>query len=238
MAGAPPRSLWRRLAGHQNNNLWFWVFVGPFVVGLGVFVIVPIVWSVVLSLYEARNTVSPTRVRRPAQLPRHARRPGVPVEPADVRRLRRLHRAADVRLLAGPGAARQPGRRGQGVLPIGVLPAGGVQLRRRLADLEDVDLQRRALRPRQHRAAGARLRGAAVALAAEPAAVLGGDRQRAAVAAGRLLHVVVPRRPAAHPDGALRGRRRRRGVAGLADVPLHHLAAAAGDVGGGLRAAC
>ena len=60
IAGPPPRSLGRRLAGHQNNNLWFWVFVGPFVVGIGVFVIVPIVWSLVLSLYEARNTVSPT----------------------------------------------------------------------------------------------------------------------------------------------------------------------------------
>jgi multiple sugar transport system permease protein len=56
----PRRSLWRRLAGHQNNNLWFWVFVGPFVLGLVAFVIVPIGWSVVLSLFEARNTVTPT----------------------------------------------------------------------------------------------------------------------------------------------------------------------------------
>jgi multiple sugar transport system permease protein len=54
------RSLWRRLAGPQNNNVWFWVFVGPFVIGLVAFVLVPIVWSIVLSLYEARNTVSPT----------------------------------------------------------------------------------------------------------------------------------------------------------------------------------
>ena len=58
--GAPPRSLGRRLAGPQNNNLWFWVFVGPFVVGLARFVVVPIGWSVYLSLFEARNTVSPT----------------------------------------------------------------------------------------------------------------------------------------------------------------------------------
>jgi multiple sugar transport system permease protein len=56
----PRRSLWRRLAGHQNNNVWFWVFVGPFVLGLTAFVVVPIAWSAVLSLYEARNTLSPT----------------------------------------------------------------------------------------------------------------------------------------------------------------------------------
>ena len=60
-AGPPPRTLWRRFAGPQNNNIWFWVFVGPFVLGLAVFVVAPIVWSIVLSLYEARNTVSPTK---------------------------------------------------------------------------------------------------------------------------------------------------------------------------------
>lgn len=60
-AGPPSRTFWRRIAGSQNNNLWFWIFVGPFVIGLAVFVMLPIGWSVVLSLYEARNTVSPTR---------------------------------------------------------------------------------------------------------------------------------------------------------------------------------
>jgi multiple sugar transport system permease protein len=59
-AGRPPRSLGRRVAGNQNNNVWFWVFVGPFMLGMGLFVVAPLVWSVVLSLYEARNTVSPT----------------------------------------------------------------------------------------------------------------------------------------------------------------------------------
>jgi len=53
-------SWWRRIAGPQNNNLWFWIFVGPFVAGLVVFVAVPIGWSIYLSLFEARNTVSPT----------------------------------------------------------------------------------------------------------------------------------------------------------------------------------
>lgn len=61
MAGPPARSLTRRILGPQNNNLWFWVFVGPFALGVVVFALAPIVWSVVLSLYEARNTITPTR---------------------------------------------------------------------------------------------------------------------------------------------------------------------------------
>lgn len=52
-------SLGRRLAGPQNRNLWFWAFVGPFVLGLVIFVFIPIGWSVYLSFYEARNTVTP-----------------------------------------------------------------------------------------------------------------------------------------------------------------------------------
>lgn len=60
-SGVPQRrSLGRRLAGPQNRNLWFWVFVGPFVLGLGVFVYIPILWSVYLSFFDARNTVTPT----------------------------------------------------------------------------------------------------------------------------------------------------------------------------------
>jgi len=37
----------------------FWLFVGPFLVGLLVFVYVPIVWSVVLSFSRGQNTVTP-----------------------------------------------------------------------------------------------------------------------------------------------------------------------------------
>jgi multiple sugar transport system permease protein len=37
------------------------VFVGPFFVGLLVFVYIPILWSIWLSFYDARNTVTPTR---------------------------------------------------------------------------------------------------------------------------------------------------------------------------------
>lgn len=57
---APRPPLWRRLAGDQNRNLWFWAFVGPFVAGLTVFVYIPILWSVYLSFFDARNTVTPT----------------------------------------------------------------------------------------------------------------------------------------------------------------------------------
>lgn len=46
----------RRTAAH----LWFWVFVGPFLVGLVLFIYVPIVWSLWLSFFDARNTVTPT----------------------------------------------------------------------------------------------------------------------------------------------------------------------------------
>ncbi len=50
----------KRLLGRNNQNLWFWVFVGPFFVGLLVFIVVPIVWSVYLSFFDAYNTVTPT----------------------------------------------------------------------------------------------------------------------------------------------------------------------------------
>jgi ABC-type sugar transport system permease subunit len=54
------RPLTARLRGRQDRNLWFWVFVGPFFVGLLVFVYIPILWSVYLSFFDARNTVTPT----------------------------------------------------------------------------------------------------------------------------------------------------------------------------------
>ncbi|GAB2481221.1 carbohydrate ABC transporter permease [Jatrophihabitans fulvus] len=53
-------TLRRRLLGTQNRNLWFWVFVGPFLAGLLVFVVLPIGWSVYLSFFDAYNTVTPT----------------------------------------------------------------------------------------------------------------------------------------------------------------------------------
>ncbi|MCC3770202.1 carbohydrate ABC transporter permease [Streptomyces sp. UNOC14_S4] len=53
----------RRRAGsrERNQTLWFWVFVGPFAAGLVLFTYVPLAWSVWLSFFDARNTVSPTR---------------------------------------------------------------------------------------------------------------------------------------------------------------------------------
>ncbi|WP_228265816.1 carbohydrate ABC transporter permease [Microlunatus elymi] len=38
----------------------FWLFVGPFLLGLLIFVYIPIIWSVVLSFSQAQNTVTPS----------------------------------------------------------------------------------------------------------------------------------------------------------------------------------
>jgi multiple sugar transport system permease protein len=57
----PPTASRRRSRLQRDRNRWFWVFVGPFAVGLLVFVYVPIVWSVYLSFFDARNTVTPTK---------------------------------------------------------------------------------------------------------------------------------------------------------------------------------
>ncbi|NHN56021.1 sugar ABC transporter permease [Calidifontibacter sp. DB0510] len=52
---APSRRRWT-----DNPHLWFWVFVGPFFLGLAIFVLIPIGWSIWLSFYNAHNTVTPT----------------------------------------------------------------------------------------------------------------------------------------------------------------------------------
>ena len=44
----------------MRNGRAFWLFVGPFAAGLLVFVYVPIGWSLLLSFFDARNTVTPT----------------------------------------------------------------------------------------------------------------------------------------------------------------------------------
>ncbi|MEV6111493.1 sugar ABC transporter permease [Streptomyces sp. NPDC052109] len=44
----------------RRRTLWFWVFVGPFALGLALFTYVPLVWSVGLSFFDAHNTVTPT----------------------------------------------------------------------------------------------------------------------------------------------------------------------------------
>lgn len=53
-----PRAVRRRRA--RNQTLAFWVFVGPFVAGLLIFVYVPILWSLWLSFYDSQSTVTPT----------------------------------------------------------------------------------------------------------------------------------------------------------------------------------
>lgn len=52
----PARRRWT-----SSPHLWFWIFSGPFFAGLLIFTIVPILWSVYLSFFEARNTVTPTQ---------------------------------------------------------------------------------------------------------------------------------------------------------------------------------
>jgi multiple sugar transport system permease protein len=54
----PPGTTPRR--GPRGHALTFWLFVGPFVAGLAVFVYLPILWSLTLSFFEAQNTVTPT----------------------------------------------------------------------------------------------------------------------------------------------------------------------------------
>jgi len=49
-----------RLRGRQGRNLWFGLFIAPFLIGLIVFVYVPIGWSAVLSFFDARATLHPT----------------------------------------------------------------------------------------------------------------------------------------------------------------------------------
>lgn len=44
----------------RSRRRWFWAFVTPFLVGLVLFVYVPLAWSLWLSFFDARNTVTPT----------------------------------------------------------------------------------------------------------------------------------------------------------------------------------
>ncbi len=49
----------RRRRGLAGVTVAFWLFVGPFLLGLVIFLYVPIIWSVVLSFSRAQNTVTP-----------------------------------------------------------------------------------------------------------------------------------------------------------------------------------
>ncbi|MCP3802887.1 sugar ABC transporter permease [Allokutzneria sp. A3M-2-11 16] len=43
-----------------SNAKAFWLFVGPFLAGLAIFAYLPIGWSLLLSFFDAHNTVTPT----------------------------------------------------------------------------------------------------------------------------------------------------------------------------------
>ncbi|MGW0820225.1 carbohydrate ABC transporter permease [Streptomyces sp. NPDC002845] len=57
-AEAPQARPRRRLRGNPTAN--FWLFTGPFLIGLAVFVYIPIGWSLWLSFFDARFTVTPS----------------------------------------------------------------------------------------------------------------------------------------------------------------------------------
>ncbi|MBK3629197.1 MULTISPECIES: carbohydrate ABC transporter permease [Streptomyces] len=58
-AKAAPARPRRGLRGSPTFN--FWLFCGPFLVGLAIFVYAPILWSLWLSFFEARFTVTPDK---------------------------------------------------------------------------------------------------------------------------------------------------------------------------------
>ena len=58
-ATASPARPRRGLRGNPTVN--FWLFTGPFLIGLAIFVFVPIFWSIWLSFFDARYTVTPSK---------------------------------------------------------------------------------------------------------------------------------------------------------------------------------
>jgi multiple sugar transport system permease protein len=58
--GAPGRLIPARRRRVRSETWTFWLFVGPFVAGMLIFVYVPILWSLLLSFFEAQSTVTPT----------------------------------------------------------------------------------------------------------------------------------------------------------------------------------
>ncbi len=50
-----------RRARTRYHTRWFWIFVGPFALGLALFTYVPLLWSIGLSFFDAQDTVTPSR---------------------------------------------------------------------------------------------------------------------------------------------------------------------------------
>jgi multiple sugar transport system permease protein len=59
--GAPARSARSGPTRIKGNSLAFWLFFTPFLVGLVIFTIVPLIWGATLSFFEAKGTVLPTQ---------------------------------------------------------------------------------------------------------------------------------------------------------------------------------
>ena len=72
------------MAGQRRRDArTFWLFVGPFLIGLGICAYLPIGWGAYLSFFDARNTVTPTTfVHRAGQLRRDAGQRGRNGSPA------------------------------------------------------------------------------------------------------------------------------------------------------------
>jgi multiple sugar transport system permease protein len=49
----------RQLKRAKRDEITFWLFVGPLLIGLIIFIYIPIIWGFVLSFFYARNTVNP-----------------------------------------------------------------------------------------------------------------------------------------------------------------------------------
>ncbi|WP_341853814.1 sugar ABC transporter permease [Brachybacterium sp. GPGPB12] len=60
-AAAPARAARTGPTRIKGSGLAFWLFFTPFLVGLLVFTILPLIWGGTLSLFEARGTVLPTK---------------------------------------------------------------------------------------------------------------------------------------------------------------------------------
>ena len=60
MAATNPEPRKSFFSKKRKTTVEFWLFVGPLVLGLLVFVYIPIIWGFALSFFRARNTVSPT----------------------------------------------------------------------------------------------------------------------------------------------------------------------------------
>lgn len=169
------------------------VFVGPFVLGLIIFIYIPIIWSIYLSFFESYNTVTPTKFVGVWQLPRHAEGRVLPLQPGTfiVFALFIVPTTFALSLLTAILVARtrvmQAFFRSVFFLPTACSYVVG------RPHLEDVDLRRSALGRRQCDARPLRRGLDSVALLTKPPWYWLVIVSAPPVAAGRVLHDPVPR---------------------------------------------